>query len=85
MSASEDQPIKIGVTPTKTILLMYHRARPLKPFVVSMPREEFLALIAFFQSVPAHCRSEGFIGFTPEQIALHGLRLSPLPEHAENS
>jgi hypothetical protein len=79
----QDQPISIRVGPKAISFGLYHRERQMRPFIVSMPRAEFEALCAFVASVPVHCHSSGFLGFTPEQLQLHGLDAVELTPSAE--
>jgi hypothetical protein len=67
-----DRPVRIRITPHGVKLAFFHNARPLPPFKLTIPHEQWLQMVELIACPPPGVKGfEAYVGFTPEALALH--------------
>ena len=70
----EDCPVHLRATPESIELAFFDASRPLPPFKLVMPREQWKQMVRLIAETAAGVPGfEAFVGFTPESLALHGI------------
>lgn len=70
----DDRPVRIRVTPCGIKLAFFHASRPLPPFKLTIPHEQWAQMVQLIaETAPRLPSFEAFVGFTPESLALHGI------------
>jgi hypothetical protein len=68
----EDRPVRIRVTPFGIKLAFFHSSRPLAPFKLTIPHEQWAQMVELITYQPPGVQGfEAYVGFTPECLALH--------------
>jgi hypothetical protein len=68
----EDRPVRIRVTPFGIKLAFFHSSRPLAPFKLTIPHEQWAQMVELITYQPPGVQGfEAYVGFTPESLALH--------------
>ena len=69
-----DRPVRIRVTPCGIKLAFFHASRPLPPFKLTIPHEQWAQMVQLIaETAPRVPGFEAFVGFTPQSLALHGI------------
>jgi hypothetical protein len=64
--------VRVRVTPFGIKLAFFHASRPLPPFKLTIPHEQWQQLVQLVTYPPPGVQGfEAFLGFTPECLALH--------------
>src|SRR5258708_40231885 len=68
----EERPVRIRITPCGVKLAFYHASRPLAPFKLTIPREQWEQMVRLIAYPPPGVQGfEAFVGFTPEALTRH--------------
>ena len=72
MTAPEDRPVRIRITPFGIKLAFFHGSRPLPPFKLTIPHEQWTQMVQLTSYPPPGVEDfEAYVGFTPEALAVH--------------
>lgn len=67
-----DRPVRIRITPHGIKLAFFHGARPLPPFKLTIPHDQWAQMVHLIAYPPPGIAGfEAYVGFTPESLALH--------------
>jgi len=67
-----DRPVRIRITPHGIKLAFFHGSRPLPPFKLTIPHDQWAQMMQLTTYPPPGVAGfEAYIGFTPESLALH--------------
>lgn len=71
-SSPDDRPVRIRLTPHGVKLAFFHGSRPLPPFKLTIPHEQWAQMVQLIAYPPPGVAGfEAYVGFSPEALALH--------------
>jgi hypothetical protein len=72
LTLPEDRPVRIRVTPCGVKLAFFHASRPMVPYKLTIPHEQWAQMVRLITYPPPGVQGfEAFVGFTEEALALH--------------